>query len=215
MRNGTTSLIAVLTMALVLIAAGGNRQSEGSRQPEGGRQLAADSGEEVDGPQSTVDGTGGWKASGPEELVHETEEPAPVETTVILTGPGQPEPPRPQGPLFERYVVEANPAPAPTLQEIVGERQNRAGSTARFLVEGSRANESEAYRSELRALPLGRTWDWYRDQLLAQGFSFRDATFGPRDRPRYCVVKNRIQFRLEIALDSRGRVKELQVDPNL
>ncbi len=123
-------------------------------------------------------------------------------------------PPHPRGPLFSRYVEDADPCPPPTDREVQGEWRNRAGSVARIYIQGSRAEESEAYRGELARLPLGQRWDWYRDRIQELGFTFRDAAWSAMDHPRFGLEKNRLYFRLEIECDSGGKVSALRLDPH-
>src|SRR5882672_5845895 len=122
---------------------------------EGSQQSTADSQGQVGSRKSEVGSSEGDPSQGifPDVEMNQPRERIQIENDLAQTGPGHPEPPRPQGPLFERYVVEANPCPEPSAQEIEGEFQSRAGSTARFYLQGSRVVESEAYRSELRGLP--------------------------------------------------------------
>jgi hypothetical protein len=123
--------------------------------------------------------------------------------------------PLPAPPLFDRYVVKGEPCAPETKVEVITEERIKAGPVARFYTTGSRVEESEAYRSQLKRLPLGKEWPWYEAKIEEMGFRFLDATRSARDRPRFELERDGLHFRLEIACDSTGRVTSIDPGPNL
>jgi len=136
-----------------------------------------------------------------------------AETELPLASVPEADAPRP---LFERYVVQVEihpPEPAPL--EVIAEDRIGAGPVVRFHTRGSRVEESEGYRAELRGLSPGREWPSYVAAIEGMGFAFVDAAMGPLDRPRFALERNGLRFVLEVALDGHGRVARIDVGPNL
>jgi hypothetical protein len=145
--------------------------------------------------------------------------PGPLPTEALLPppppgdGPGAvPETPRS---YFERVVEERTPWVPPDASETLIEERTGAGPVVRAYTRGFRAEESEAYRQELRSLALGQEWPWYEERIRALGFTIVDAGWGARGRPKLALEKNGLRLVLEAVFDSFGRVVEIHSDPNL